>query len=186
MSTPGDDKPDFNPFDMPEGGLGPLEESAEGLTASGFEPEGLAPVEASGEEAAAPGPTEEPDLSEALPGGAAGLAEAASETVTPAPEAPTEALQGLIEKKKAGKPPKRKKQKKEGQPAGESLVVRLQKTNPYVVILGLSLLALIVAVVYLIMELADYNFDLKAQEAKQRAAMAPAVQSAPARTTAAA
>lgn len=110
---------------------------------------------------------------------AAGLAATvAGEAAQPAIEAP--------KKGKKAKAPKQKKEKKQKESTGEGLFARLQKTSPYIVLLGLSLLALLIAVLCLVIELSRYNFDLKAEEARQRSAMAPAAHSAPAMIKAAA
>jgi hypothetical protein len=69
----------------------------------------------------------------------------------------------------------------------EGFLQRLAKANPYVVLLGVSLGAVLLALLFLFMELAGYSFDIKAKKGKEGALrMPPAVQSAPASTIAAA
>ena len=67
-----------------------------------------------------------------------------------------------------------------------SLLERLGKTSPYTVMLGLTLLAIVIAVVLLAIEWSTYNWDTGAKEFKGTAMAAPAAQSAPASTSAAA
>ena len=57
--------------------------------------------------------------------------------------------------------------------------------TPYRVMLALSLAAILTAVFYLLLELKTYKYDIKAEGAKQRAALIPRVQFGPATTTAA-
>lgn len=61
---------------------------------------------------------------------------------------------------------------------------RLTSASPYTVVLGVSLVAILIAMACLLFELKAYNFDLGAKEAKQRLSLAPAAQSAPAKITA--
>ena len=69
----------------------------------------------------------------------------------------------------------------------EGFLQKLAKANPYVVLLGVSLGAILLALLFLFMELAGYDFDIKAKKGKEGAMlMPPAVQSAPANTIAAA
>jgi len=192
VSTPGDDKPDFSQFDLPEEGLGPLE-PAEGL--GPLEPVGdemFSEPESSAEEPPFGLPGEQPIPGDLPPdsglmpdfgaaGGLAGVGEGAPGFLGEAPlGAVDEEPKGKKKKKKAKTP----KAKKEGDSEGESFLKRLQKTSPYVMILALSVVALALAILFLALELADYDFDLKAQEAKQRAALDPARYSAPAKITA--
>jgi uncharacterized membrane protein YdbT with pleckstrin-like domain len=51
--------------------------------------------------------------------------------------------------------------KEEEEEARPSFWERLTQTSPYVVMLGLSLLALMIGTVILVIELARYNFELK-------------------------
>ena len=66
-----------------------------------------------------------------------------------------------------------------------SLLERIRDASPYTVMLGLTLLAIVIAVVCLAMELGSYGGDIKAKE-YQGSALAPPAQSAPPSTTAAA
>lgn len=55
-----------------------------------------------------------------------------------------------------------------------SIWKRIGETSPFTVFLGVSLVALLVAIFCLWMELRHYDFDIKAQEARQAVSMAPA------------
>lgn len=66
-----------------------------------------------------------------------------------------------------------------------TLLEKLRETSPYTVMLGLALLAVVIAVVILAMEWSSYNWDTGAKEYKGAMA-APAAQSALPSTTAAA
>jgi hypothetical protein len=128
---------------------------------------------------AEPGPEEGISApTEATEGLAAGLAGIGADQAAEAPEEDG--------KKAKGKRKKEKKEKKEKPSDGEGLLQRLAKANPYVVMLGLALLALALAVIFLIVELNRYGYDIKAHEVNQRSVMAPAAQSAPETITAAA
>lgn len=56
------------------------------------------------------------------------------------------------------------------------LMITREMGNPYVVMLELSLLAILLAIAVFWWELSQYNYDFKANEAKQRLTRAPAVQ----------
>lgn len=68
----------------------------------------------------------------------------------------------------------------------EGLLAKLQQADPYMVMLAISLAAILISILCLFFELRTYNSDIKAEEAKQRVGMMPAVQSGPPSTTAAA
>ena len=78
-----------------------------------------------------------------------------------------------------------KKPKDEGRKK-EGLLQKLLNASPYTVMLGISLAAIVIAILCLLMELRTYNNDIKAEEAKQRVGVAPAVQLGSPSTTAAA
>jgi len=66
------------------------------------------------------------------------------------------------------------------------VLIKTRKTcTPYRVMLALSLAAILTAVFYLLLEIKTYKYDIKAEGAKQRAAVIPTVQFGPATTTAA-
>ena len=67
-----------------------------------------------------------------------------------------------------------------------SLLERIRDASPFTVMLGLTLLAVVIAVVCLAMELSSYNWDFSANEYKESALAALALQSVPPSTTAAA
>jgi hypothetical protein len=74
-------------------------------------------------------------------------------------------------KAKKEKKPKEKKQKPvvqaaEGERAKSTLGKRLSEASPYTVMLGVTLAALLLAVVFLLIELSRYQFDVKASTAK--------------------
>lgn len=185
MSTPGGDKPDlpdFSDFDLPTDGLPPVDDaSLPDLPSDDLMP--------------APEPLDEvelPDLSiEETPTSSKTSTEGA-EADTPVESVPAFAVgqedeaPAAEDGKTKKKAPKRKKEKKEPAGDGQGVFQRLGKTSPYTVMLGLSVIALVIAVVCLVMELAQFNYDVKAQEAKQRAALTAPLHSAPARMTAAA
>lgn len=177
MSSPGGetpDLPDFSDFELPTDGLLPAEEAA-ATDASGealspaLEP--LAMDEVAAQDAA-------PSMPE-LPGEAAPLALAAGAPALAALGTEGETVPAEQAKEK---PAKRKKAPK----SGDGLLKKLSKWDPYVVILGLSFIALLIAVLCLVMELSQFHYDVKAKEAKKQAAVTAPYQLAPARTTAAA
>lgn len=57
------------------------------------------------------------------------------------------------------KPPKKKKERSQG----PSLFARLRQTSPYVVLLGISVLAVLLAVGILFLELWQYQFEFRPQ-----------------------
>jgi len=184
VATPGGDKPDlpdFSDFDLPTDGLSPLEADAlsdlpDGETGPSPEPLGeTAPLDLSADLPAEESPrvigTSEPAV------------ESPALVVDQGGEAGAEAEEGSKKKKK---PAKRKKEKKATAGDGAGVLQRIGKASPYTVMLGLSLIALVIAVICLVMELARFNYDFKAQEIKQRAALTTPVHSAPVKMTAAA
>ena len=84
-------------------------------------------------------------------------------------------------KKEKVKKERRPKKREEGEGKG-SLLQALGQASPYTVMLGLALLAIVIAICCLLKELGQYDFEVKAERAKQ-AAMAPFDQLAPANTT---
>jgi len=86
-------------------------------------------------------------------------------------EAPSEALEEEVESE---------------EPEKEGLLAKLSRANPYAVLLGVSLAAILIAILFLFMEMMIYDFDIKARQGKEGALLTPASQSAPASTTAAA
>jgi hypothetical protein len=68
-----------------------------------------------------------------------------------------------------------------------SLSARMQEASPFTVMLGIALLAIVIAVICLALELGSYKWDFSAKQYKE-SAMAPpcAAQSGPPSTTAAA
>ncbi len=88
--------------------------------------------------------------------------------------APAGALEDLESVNLAtGAKKKGKARRKAAAGPSEGLLVRLQRTSPYTVLLGLSLLALLIGALFFILELAAYNLDWSATEGKQKAAAAP-------------
>jgi len=59
---------------------------------------------------------------------------------------------------------------------GRGVVVHKPKANIYTVLLGISLLAIIMAIIFLCMEMGRYNWDMKAAGARA-VGMAPAQRS---------
>jgi len=55
-----------------------------------------------------------------------------------------------------------------------TLLEKIRETSPFTVMLGLALLAIVIAVACLAMELSSYNWDLSAKEYKESALAAPA------------
>lgn len=66
-----------------------------------------------------------------------------------------------FEKPSEEAPAAQEEEKEEEEEARPSFWERLTQTSPYVVMLGLSLLALMIGTVILVIELARYNFELK-------------------------
>ncbi|MFH1266228.1 MAG: hypothetical protein ABIK89_10915 [Planctomycetota bacterium] len=90
---------------------------------------------------------------------------------------------GKGRKKRGKKPKKAKKERAKRERVkteGPGFLANLKQTSPYVVLLGISLLALLVGILCLLMELNRYGFEFKPTQA----AMPPAVQSGPPSTTA--
>lgn len=180
MSTPGGDKPDlpeFDDFDLPTEGFSPVDDS----TLSDL------PDLPGDSQIMSSGPAEEassPDLpaQEAPLASEESVEDAAAASVVGLP-ALTDSQEPTADSKKK-KPSKAKKAKKEGDADRDGLFQRLGKTSPYVVMLGLSVVVLVIAIVCLAMELAGFNYDFKAKEAKQRAAVTSPLHSAPRTTTA--
>ena len=107
----------------------------------------------------------------------------ADETVLPADETPQLAeADGLADLGVAE--PAAVEEKAEEEPEEEEkepgFIEKLTKTSPYVVLLGISAAAIMIAIVYLFLELREYDFQVKPTQA----GMAPAVQSGPPSTTA--
>ena len=78
----------------------------------------------------------------------------------------------------------------EAKPADKSeekggLLKALGSASPYTVMLGLAVAAILTAILFLLLELRAYDFDVKAEGARQPATAAPAVQFGPAITAAA-
>jgi hypothetical protein len=187
VSTPGGDKPDlpdFSDFDLPTDGLDPQEDSSlpdlpgDDLIAMPEPLEEAKPAELSFDDVSPSDEAAPAEEAEAL----AFPADDASASAMSAEAKPAEE-ESPKKKKKAAKPKKEKKAKAGNK---EGIFQRLAKASPYTVLLGLSVVALVIAVVCLIVELARFNYDVKAQEAKQRAAVTAPSHSAAARTTTAA
>lgn len=81
--------------------------------------------------------------------------------------------------------PEREKEQKDRGKSGGGLLQALSQASPYTVMLGLALLALLIAVFCLFRELARYEFDIGAKKAKQQV-MRPLYPSGAAKTTEAA
>lgn len=196
MSTPGGDKPDlpdFGDFDLPTDGLPPLEDDASSdLPDAEMIPipeplEEITPADLSADSPVDESAEESPMLVDTSETEAESSTEAESPTfaVDQGGEAVAEAEEGSKKKKKK-KPAKRKKEKKAAAEDGQGVLQKIGKASPYTVMLGLSIIALVIAVVCLVMELAQFNYDFKAQEIKQRAALTAPLHSVPVRITAAA
>ena len=80
-------------------------------------------------------------------------------------------------KKKKVKAKKKKAPKKEKVPKekgeGVGLLQSLGETSPYTVMLGLSFLAIVIAILCLLKELRDYDLDIGAEGYKQQACLDP-------------
>ncbi len=186
--APGDEL-DFGPegaFDAPEGAQAD-DEPAGGTPDFGLpEEDAIGPVFADDEESDAampdfgvPGSEEggaEPDFAMPAeqPAFGASMAEGADDEpfVAGAADDMGEAEPAVAAKGKKGK----KKKSKAAKPkkAGKPLLERIAEASPYTVMLGISLVALIAAVVFLAIELNRYDFDLEAEQAKQTVRAAPA------------
>jgi type IV secretory pathway VirB10-like protein len=189
VSTPGGDKPDFpnfDDFDLPTEGFSPADDAAPSdlpdlpdltgdsqISSSGLLEEAV-PTDLSAEEAPL---TSGESVEDAAAASAIGLPSFTASEETAAGEAED----SKKNKKKSSKP---KKEKKAGDGDREGFFQRLGKTSPYVVMLGLSFVVLVIAVTCLVMELASFNYDVKAKEAKQQAAVTSPLHSPPRTTTA--
>lgn len=89
------------------------------------------------------------------------------------------------EKEEEEAPEKTEKKEKRDKP-GADLLAAVAKTSPYTVMLGLALLAILIAIFCLFMEMRSYDFDRRASDYRQRASLGPGLQSPPAIATAAA
>lgn len=128
-------------------------------------PEMFAEAAATGD---APPVTEEP-----IPGEAAANETAPLESL----EGETAALDKAEEKaEEKGEEKEAEKEEKEEEEEKETLLQRLEKINPYMVMLGIALLLLVIGIFCLYMELRTYDLDIKAEQAKQKLTLAPAAQ----------
>ena len=165
MAEPDNDLPNFEEFDLPGGDIPPMESAeAESHGEAGLVDFTAAEEHVPGEEPA-PGETHEPASAEA---------EAAE------PIAHREAKEeGEAEKEEGEQEDHEKEEAKEGEgeeeekPKRKSLVERLETINPYSVMLGLAVLALLIGILCLYLELRLYNFDTKAEEAKNLVMASP-------------
>ncbi len=108
--------------------------------------------------------------------GASGLAFAeAGEATEMGDEAETEVAA-------KGKKTKKKRKKKEG----PGLLASITQSDPYTVMLGVALLAIVIAVYCLMMELKTYDFQIKAEAVQRPAVTTPYAQFGPAITAVAA
>ncbi len=157
MSNAEGENPDLDPLDLPGDEPVEAEASAE-------------PTDTGAEDLARePAGGEEPTTEESVGEGEEPTAEEGGEEVEEA--APEEGEEGEEEKK----------QKLAGR-----VLEAIAKTDSYTVMLGISLLAIVIAIFCLLMELAAYDNDIKAEGARQPAMAWPADQFGPASTTAAA
>jgi len=106
--------------------------------------------------------------------------------VAPLAEEPKKGRKRKKEKKKKAK--KRPKAKKREEPEEEeaerpSLLDRLRSTSPYTVMLAISLLAMLIGVLMLYVEFSRYNFDMKAEELKDKLGAVETIQLAPPTTS---
>ncbi|MFC1596809.1 hypothetical protein ACFL5Q_02575 [Planctomycetota bacterium] len=175
MSDADGKDPEFDEFDLPEGDLN-LPDGDLGL------PD--APDETS--EFAAPGDGLEPadDLLE--PGDDSSGSGPGDETAPPEQDGDlVDAEIGDTSDVDEGgdeEPPEEEAEEKEKKKKkGPSFLEKLRSTSPYVVLLGISLLAIIIGIMCLLMELGRYGGQIKPTQAR----VAPAVQLGPLTTTAA-
>ena len=98
------------------------------------------------------------DLAPAEEGGEAGLDDLAPVEVETDDQEGEPDQEDKEEDKKEGKRKGKRKEKKE---KGPGLLARLAKTSPYVVLLGISLLAIMIGILYLWMELRRYDSQIK-------------------------
>jgi hypothetical protein len=178
--------PEFDEFDLPDGDLnlpdGDLDQTdapdetlefqapGDGLEPPDdlLEPGGEPSESAFGDETAPPEP--DGDLVDAEIGEISDVDEGREE------EPPEEEAEEKGKKKRK----KKEKEKKEKE-KGPGLLEKLGSTSPYVIMLGISLLAIIIGIVCLLMELGRYGGQIKPTQAR----VAPAVQLGPLTTTAA-
>lgn len=179
MVKPDDEQPDFTVFkpNQPGGAesgadaMKPLESAGEPMFT---EDDGAAMADA-----AAPQDAAEPVEAVApAPEGLAGLDFAAIGQ-------PAEAGESSIALDARPSAEDEKKEQEEEKEAKPSLLARLAEASPYTVMLGISLGALVIAVLCLVLELKSYDFDISAKSARGRVAL-PQTYSAAHSTTAAA
>jgi len=169
VADPKDELPDFDDLKLPEDEFFAAEPAAETTLPESTDAEPLA-IE---------GPRAELEETEAVEEKAERRAE----------EAETEKKLKKKKQPKKEKPPKQKRPPREKRPPNETaarLLGSLRHANPYTVMLGMALLALLIAVFCLLMELGRYGFHVKASSARRGAFVEAAVQSGPAKTIAAA
>lgn len=88
-----------------------------------------------------------------------------------------EAVAAPVAEKSPAKAPKAVKVKKESSP----FFKKLARSNPFIVILGITLVALLLAVIFLAVEMSRYDFDIHATQGKHGITMnAPVESKAPA------
>ena len=124
------------------------------------------------------------DEGETLDFGEMGMLDEAMPEGQPSPEGLAALEDGagpLLESTEEGE-----EEEKEEEEEKPSLLERIREASPFTVMLGLSLLAIVIAVVLLALEWGSYNWDTGAKEYKESAMAAPVVQSGPPSTTAAA
>jgi hypothetical protein len=165
------DNPDFGDFDLPDEMFEPGDQTAQ-PTEDFTEPTEELPwpdgsVQPLGDDAVTR------EFAGTVPGG---LTEEAGEDEA----AEEESKKGKKKKKKV----KAKKEKKEKKAGEGGLVESIFNASPYTVMLAISLAAILLACLFLFIELGNYGRDIKAQDAKQRVSVAAPFQSAPPSTTA--
>lgn len=177
MSDADGKDPEFDEFDLPEGDLN-LPDGDLGLTdapdetlefeapGDGLEPAGDLPDP--GDDSLESGPGDET----ALPEQDGGLVDTEIGETSDVDEDGEEELQ----EEEAEEEQEKEKKKK-----GPGFLERLRSTSPYVVLLGISLLAIIIGILCLLMELGRYGGQIKPTQAQA----APAVQLGPLTMTAA-
>lgn len=62
------------------------------------------------------------------------------------------------------------------EPEKEGFLTRLSRANPHTVLLGVSVAAILIAILFLFLELMNYDFDIKARQGKEGAQLVPSVQ----------
>ena len=188
MSNVDDEYPEFDDSELGDLDAGGPEPSDEAFQ---FEDPGSLPELDPGEDMLQPdGETVEPEAADTLippdeEGGAAGLddlapieegGEAGLDDLAPVGEGGEAGLDDLApvdvetgdqeepdkeEKEKGKKEKKKKKKKKKEKKKGPGLLARLAETSPYVVLLGISLLAIMIGILCLWMELRRYDGQIK-------------------------